>query len=617
MLKEYWSTFRATILSGLLMIVGHFTNQPFLLILAIIVGGFEETIEGLRDSFENKHFNVELLMILSAIGASLIGHYMEGAVLIFIFSLSGALEELTLDRSKREIRSLMELQPTEANKLLPNGQTKLVDVNELEIGDKVIVAVGETIPIDAIIVQGTSSIEEAAITGESLPVEKTNGDSVYGGTLNISSPITIEVNSEISETLIQKIVKMVDDAQNYPSKTARFIDNLEDQYARAVLIGVALVIIIPIVFLKEDFQSAFYRGMILLVVASPCALVASVTPATLSAISNGAKRGILVKGGVHFENMMDAKAVAFDKTGTLTRGVPELTDFYFNIEDEKEVAKAVVAIEQHSTHPLANAITGGLYKAFSLDHMPLAEKVEEVAGYGVVGTYHDISYRVGKREHLDVLDDSLVEKAHQWAAEGKSIVYIQQGDKHVGVMGLIDVLRDDTKEVIKWLNDNDIATIMITGDNQETAENIGNSIGVQRILAQTLPDEKANIIRNLEEEFGTVVMVGDGINDAPALANASIGIAMGGGTDIAMEAADIILVQNDMSSVKYAIELSRRLRKIVMQNIIFSFSVIVLLITATFFDKIRLPIGVVGHEGSTILVILNSLRLLKSNKTNK
>lgn len=614
MLKEYWVTFRATILSGILMLMGHFMNQPFLLILAIIIGGYEETIEGLKDSFENKHFNVELLMILSAIGASLIGHYMEGAVLIFIFSLSGALEELTLDRSKREIRSLMELQPTEATKLLSNGQTEVVEVEQLSVGDRVIVAVGETIPIDAVIVQGTSSIEEAAITGESLPVEKSNGDSVYGGTLNISNPITIEVNSEISETLIQKIVKMVDDAQNYPSKTARFIDNLEDQYARAVLIGVALVIIIPIVFLKEDFQSAFYRGMILLVVASPCALVASVTPATLSAISNGAKKGILVKGGVHFENMMDAKAVAFDKTGTLTRGVPELTDFYIKSENQEEVAKAVIAIEQHSSHPLANAITGGLYKEFSLSDMPMAQNIEEVAGYGVIGTYHDVTYRVGKKEHLTDLDDELVNKAHKWAAEGKSIVYIQKDDKHVGVMGLIDVLRDDTVEVIKWLNENDIATIMITGDNEETAQNIGKSIGVQRILAETLPDEKANIIRELEKEFGTVVMVGDGINDAPALANASIGIAMGGGTDIAMEAADIILVQNDMNSVKYAIELSRRLRKIVMQNIIFSFSVIILLIIATFFDKIRLPIGVVGHEGSTILVILNSLRLLKGNK---
>ena len=260
-------------------------------------------------------------MILSAIGASLIGHYMEGAVLIFIFSLSGNLEEMTLDRSKREIRSLMELQPTEANMLLENGQTKRVHVDDLKIGDRVIVAVGDTIPIDAKIVEGTSSIEEAAITGESLPVEKSHGDQVFGGTLNISHPLTLEVTSDVSETLIHKIVQMVDDAQNFPSKTARFIDNLENKYALGVIVAVALIIIFPILFLNESFQEAFYRGMILLVVASPCALVASVTPATLSAISNGAKRGILVKGGVHFENMMDAKAVAFDKTGTLTRGV--------------------------------------------------------------------------------------------------------------------------------------------------------------------------------------------------------------------------------------------------------------------------------------------------------
>ncbi len=611
---ENLKVFRETIISGILILIGHFTGKPIFLILAIIIGGFDEAKEGLLDSIENKHFNVELLMILSAIGASLIGHYMEGAVLIFIFSLSGNLEDMTLDRSKREIRSLMELQPTEANMLLDNGQTKRVDVDDLKVGDRVIVAVGETIPIDAKIVQGTSSIEEAAITGESLPVEKTVADQVFGGTLNISNPITLEVTSDVSETLIHKIIQMVDDAQNYPSKTARFIDNLENKYALGVIVAVAIVIIFPIVFLNESFQEAFYRGMILLVVASPCALVASVTPATLSAISNGAKRGILVKGGVHFENMMDAKAIAFDKTGTLTRGVPELTDYYFTEEDEKEIAKAVIAIEQHSSHPLASAINKGLYEQFNLKDTPLADNVEEKAGYGVLGTYHDAKYRVGKLEHLSVVDEELVNLAEKWANEGKSIVYIQKDDKHVGVMGLIDVIREDSKDVVAWLNDNGIETIMITGDNDETARNIGEQIGVRRIISEALPDEKAEIIRDLEEEFETVVMVGDGINDAPALANASIGIAMGGGTDIAMEAADVILVQDDMDSVRYAIELSQRLRKIIIQNIVFSLSVIVLLITATFFDKIRLPIGVVGHEGSTILVILNSLRLLRSHR---
>ncbi|CAM3703910.1 heavy metal translocating P-type ATPase [Erysipelothrix urinaevulpis] len=617
MTKQDLMSFKETIMSGILMLMGYFWNQPILLVMAIIVGGYQQTKEGLLDTFENKHLNVELLMILSAIGASLIGYYMEGAVLIFIFSLSGALEELTLDRSKREIRSLMELQPTEATVLLENGESKVVDVNDLKIGDKVIVAVGETIPIDGMIFQGTSSIEEAAITGESLPVEKNPGDTVFGGTLNVSAPLTIDVNSEVSETLIQKIVKMVDDAQNYPSKTARFIDNLEDQYARIVLIVVALVIAIPVLFMGHSFQDAFYRGMILLVVASPCALIASVTPATLSAISNGAKRGILVKGGVHFENMMDAKAVAFDKTGTLTQGIPSLTDYYFNREDLVEISKAIIGIEQYSTHPLASAIVSGLLGTFEINERPSAENIEEKAGHGVAGSYHDVRYKIGKIEYMDHVDDEIVEKAHQWAQEGKSIVYIQQSDQMIGVLGLIDEVREDSKALVQWLNKNKIATIMITGDNEETANNIGTKIGAQRIISKALPDEKATIIRDLEEEFGTVIMMGDGINDAPALANASIGVAMGSGTDIAMEAADVILVQDDISSIRYAIELSKRLRKVVLQNIIFSFSVIALLVFANFFDKINLPIGVVGHEGSTILVILNSLRLLKPLKFDK
>lgn len=614
MTKTDLLSFRETFISGVLMVIGYFTNQPIFLVLAIIIGGFQQTKEGLMDTIENKSLNVELLMILSAIGASLIGYYMEGAILIFIFSLAGALEELTLDHSKREIRSLMELQPTEATLLLDNGESKVVEVSTLEIGDQVIVAVGETLPIDGIIIQGRSSLEEAAITGEAIPLEKAPGDTVFGGTLNISNPLTIEVSSDFSETLIQKIVQMVDDAQNYPSKTARFIDNLEDQYAKAVVIFVALVIIIPIVFMGSKFQPAFYRGMILLVVASPCALVASVTPATLSAISNGAKRGILVKGGVHFENMMDAKAVAFDKTGTLTQGIPSLVNYEFNVENEEEVAKAVIGIEQFSSHPLANAIIDGLNKTFDLKDRPRTANVEEVAGYGVSGSYHDLHYKIGKLEYMDNPDAKIVEKASTWAREGQSIVYIQQGTTMIGVLGLIDKIRPESKAVVNWLNKNNIATIMITGDNHETAQNIGGQMNITKIMSETLPDEKADIIRNLEEEFGTVIMIGDGINDAPALANASIGIAMGSGTDVAIEAADVILVQDDISSVQYAIDLSKRLRKVVMQNIIFSFSVIFILIVANFFDQITLPLGVIGHEGSTILVILNSLRLLRPLK---
>ncbi len=615
MKKTLWSL-KETLICGVLLVTGLVINNQWsdaIYILAIIIGGYNQTKEGIMDTLENKHLNVELLMILSAIGACLIGNALEGAILIFIFSLSGALEELTLDRSQREIQSLMALQPTEATRLKDNGSTEVVAVEDLKIGDKLIVSVGDTIPTDAIIYNGKSSLEEAAITGEALPVEKTVGDAVFGGTMNVTHPLTLEVNSEPGDTLIQKIVRMVEEAQNFPSKTARFIDTLEDYYARVVLVVVFLVILIPILFMGESFDASFYRGMVLLVVASPCALIASVTPATLSAISNGAKRGILVKGGIHFENMMDTKAVAFDKTGTLTQGVPELTDLLI-LSDEKEVAMAVVAIEQYSSHPLANAIVSGLFKKYELEEYPVADNIEEQAGFGISGIYQGSHYKIGKLEYMEDDEQSIVDQALLWSQKGSSIVYIEKDHQLIGVLGLIDVVRPEARALVSWLNNQGIATIMITGDVEETAQFIAKDIGLTRVVAKALPHEKANIINDLEKGYGTVVMVGDGINDAPALANASIGIAMGGGTDIAMEAADIILVKDDITSIQYAIQLSQRLRKIVIQNIVFSMSVIAILVVSNFMNKVSLPLGVVGHEGSTILVILNSLRLLKPIK---
>ena len=597
-----------TVISALLLILGYFLKSDVILALAIIIGGYKQTKEGIMDTIENKNLNVELLMILSAIGASLIGFYLEGAVLIFIFSLSGALEAYTLDQSKREIRALMELQPTSANRLLSNGSVETVAVELLKPKDIILVAVGETIPIDARIIKGKSSIEEAAITGESMPKEKSINDSVFGGTLNISSPLTLEVSTDSSDTLIQKIVRMVEEAQQYPSKTAHFIEKLENKYAWFVLIFVFLVILIPITVWNEPFESAFYRGMILLVVASPCALIASVTPATLAAISNGAKKGILVKGGIHFENLIDIKAVAFDKTGTLTVGLPSLSDIL--IED-KSVLEGVLALENFSSHPLASAIVKGLMSELNLDHYPEADDVQEVPGHGVVGCYLGKSYRVGNADHMTVDLGIHKAEADDLSHKGKSLVYVQVDDEVVGVLGLMDQVRSDAKALVDWLNKEKIDTIMVTGDNEETAKHIAEQIGITRYIAESLPQEKAQLVKDLEEEYGSVIMIGDGINDAPALANASIGIAMGGGTDIAIEAADIILVKDQLSSISQAITLSRRLRRIVIQNIVFSFSVILILVFSNFFNIVNLPLGVVGHEGSTILVILNSLRLLR------
>lgn len=612
MLSMLWDM-KHTVICGVLLVVGSIMNSPAMLILAIVIGGYHQTKEGLLDTINNKHLNVELLMILSAIGACLIGFFQEGAILIFIFSLSGALEEYTLDQSQREIRALMALQPTVAQLMLEDGTTQEVPVTDLSIGDRILVPTGGVIPIDAMILEGHSSIEEAAITGESLPVEKTPGQNVFGGTLNISNPLILNVLSDSSNTLIQKIVKMVEDAQQFPSKTALFIERLEDSYARLILIAVGLAIIIPIAFLGQTFQSAFYKAMILLVVASPCALIASVTPATLSAISNAAKKGILVRGGIHFEKLMDVSAVAFDKTGTLTHGLPSVTDVEVN---EEKYLLAVLALETYSSHPLADAIVKGLRQRLPDGTIPQTSNVKEVAGYGVIGDVEGSTYRVGSLKHMDTDNNPYVEQSKILAGEGKSLVFVQKDDVVIGLIALIDLVRDDAVHLVKWLHTRGIETIMITGDNPETAQNIAGKIGIDRVIASCLPDQKAALIQDLEKEYGTVVMLGDGINDAPALANASVGIAMGGGTDVAIEAADVILVKDDLSNLRFAIELSLKLKTIIKQNIIFSFSVIALLVTFNFLDKVNLPLGVIGHEGSTILVILNSLRLLtlKKNK---
>lgn len=615
-MKQYLSVLKETLICGGLLIVGFLipntTIQNSVFALAIAIGGYHQTVEGVTDTIKNKRLNVELLMILSAIGASLIGNFAEGAILIFIFSLSGSLEDLTLDKSQREIRSLMELQPTDATKVLEDGSMETVAIDDLNVGDLILVRVGETVALDGVIIQGSTSIEEASITGEPIPASKEIGDNVYGGTLNVSHPITIEVTHKADDILIQKIIRMVEEAESHSSNTSQFIDKIEDYYARIVLIVVALVIIIPWIIFKENFNDAFYRGMVLLVVASPCALIASVTPATLSAISNGAKKGILVKGGLYFENLMDTKAIAFDKTGTLTQGQPKLTDFYLKDGNNDSIA-IIVGLEEHSSHPLAKAVVDGLRSQYN-EHASrkiTLSNIEEKAGFGVEGTVDGVHYKVGKLEYMTTQDSIINQEAAIMVQRGDTLVYIQKDDEIIGVMGLVDIIREDAKELISWLNSQKIETIMITGDTEETAQIIANQLGITRIIARCLPEQKAEIVQDLKKEYTHVMMVGDGINDAPALANASIGVAMSSGTDIAIETADIILVKDSLLNLQYAIELSRKLRTIIKQNIIFAMAVIFVLVTANFMNIVNLPLGVVGHEGSTILVILNSIRLLK------
>ena len=607
----------ATILCGVLMLIGFIVDKnnmgfaPIIYIIGMIIGGFSQTKEGIEDTIENKHLSVDLLMALAAIGACTIQFYFEGIMLTFIFSLSGSLEEYTTSKSKKEIENLMAIQPENAFLLMSDNTTKEVPVAELKIGDKLLVPKGASVPIDGELLSDHSSIDEAAITGESIPVEKRENDVLFAGTINVGNAISMVVTKEAKDTLFSKIIQLVDEAQNTPSKTSSFLDRFENVYVKAILVIVPLMIFIPYFFLDWSWSESFYRGMVLLVVASPCALVASATPATLAAISNGAKNGVLFKGGVFLESLSDLKAITFDKTGTLTKGIPVVTDEIFIEDTSADAITALVTIEKNSTHPLANAIV----RFYQDSHISINASliVAEITGSGMQAIENDIIWKVGNSDFVtdSQISDSIKEQTLQLQHEGKTVIYLSKNNHIVAFFGLLDVPKPEAIECVNYFKQQGIITTMLTGDHHQTANAVAKIVGVDNVIADCLPEDKTNFIKNQKETVGTNAMIGDGINDAPALANATIGVAMGQGTDIAIDVADIVLMQNDLNKLAMSHKLSLKLKKIVTQNIIFSVSVIILLIISNFLQVINLPLGVVGHEGSTILVILNGLRMLK------
>lgn len=607
----------STILCLIFMVIGFILEKSGILfyqisfLLSILFGGFKQTKEGLHDTIENKHLNVDLLMALAAIGACIIGNWFEGAMLTFIFCLSGALEEYTTNKSKKEISSLMNLQPETALLLKEQGKTIEVAVTELQIGDALLVPKGSRIPIDGILAKGTSTIDEAAISGESIPVEKKCNDPLFGGTINLGEAITMTVNKTSENTLFAKIIRLVDEAQNTPSQTASFIEKLENIYVKIVLIAIPMMILIPYLFLGWSWSESFYRGMVLLVVASPCALVASATPATLAAISNGARNGVLFKGGIYLENLASIKVIAFDKTGTLTRGAPVVTDSVF-LDNKEEGLNILLAMERQSTHPLAQAIIARFDNETTALHDQIT--VKNIIGFGMETTLNSTTWRVGKSTFNEQtnINKKLQDAINQLQEEGKTVICLFQDQKIIAYFGLLDVPKPEAKKVIHYFKQSGVHTTMITGDHEKTALAVATELEVDEIHANCLPEEKAILIKEQKNVYGVNAMVGDGINDAPALANAAIGVAMGEGTDIAMDVADMVLMQNDLEKLQMSHLLSKKLKRIVTQNIAFSAGIIILLVLSNFFQIINLPLGVIGHEGSTILVILNGLRMLKT-----
>lgn len=609
----------SALLSGVLILIGWSlsksdlsTASAIFYLLAFCIGGFAKAKEGIQETIKEKELNVEMLMVFAAIGSAVIGYWAEGAILIFIFAVSGALETYTLNKSQKEISSLMGMQPEQAL-LIKNGKETLVHVSELTIGDHILVKPGERIPSDGIVIRGRSAIDEAMITGESIPVTKELHDEVFAGTVNMNGSLTVEVTKLSTETLFQKILQLVQSAQSEKSPSQLFIEKFEGTYVKIVLLVVGLMMFLPHYLLDWDWTTTFYRAMVLLVVASPCALVASIMPATLSAISNGARSGILFKGGVHLENLSHMKAIAFDKTGTLTKGKPEVTDIYVREDIQKEsLLHLVASIENQSNHPLAQAIVS--YTKQTID-APLRQPddLEDVAGWGIKAVMDGHQWLIGKAEFVGkeqalAFEDGAAEKL---AANGKTMVYVKDKNGIAALIALKDIVREETKAAIEALRKEGIHTIMLTGDSETTAKAIAQEAHIDGYIAECLPEGKVKELKNLMKQYGSVAMVGDGINDAPALATANVGIAMGEGTDVALETADVVLMKNDLPRIAEAIRLSKRMNRIIKQNVFFSIIVIMGLVASNFLQILDLPYGVIGHEGSTILVILNSLRLLK------
>lgn len=601
-------------------IVGYLLESSYpmysniLFIVTVGIAGYHVIFEGLGNTIQNtkkeKRFspNVHLLMTLAAIGAIFIGNYEEAAMLIVIFAGAHFLEEYVDEKSRKEITNLLNLNPTQARLVLEDNTTKIVPIDKVEVGDKLQVLNGDQVPTDGIILSGTTFIDESSINGESVPKEKTIGDEVFGSTINGEGTLVMQVTKEPGDTVFAKILGLVNASQNSLTKTATLLQRLEPKYVTLVLVLFPVVLLASRFIFGWSWEISLYRSMVYLIAVSPCALAASAIPATLATISNLSKRGVLVKGGAYLSHLSNIKAIAFDKTGTLTNGVPVVTDYIFE-EDESELIRVVVSMEKQSNHPLARAIVNKFP-----DVEPIELEVENKIGIGLVTAYLGTEYRIAKVTAFSSASDALTKQVEFLAKEGKTVVYVARNSKVVGLLAFMDIPNASAKGAVEYFKKQRIHTMMITGDSYLTGEAVGKIVGIDEVRANVMPEDKAQIIKSQKEKYGNVAMLGDGVNDAPALVLADVGIAMGNGTDVAMDVADMILMKNDLSKLSYAHKLSKKMLKITYQNIIFAMFVVVVLVILNFLGKMDITFGVILHEGSTLAVIVNSLRMLKEIK---
>lgn len=583
--------------------------------LASLTAGYHVVVlEGIGETIENtkrqKRFtpNSHVLTGLAALGASFLGNFGEGTLLILIFSGAHFLEEYAEGRSKREITKLLEMNPTTARRIMPDGKTEIVDVSALKVGDRLQVLNGDQVPIDGLILSGNTAIDESAINGESIPKEKAEGDMVFGSTINGTGTFTMQVTKENKDTVFAKILQLVSQNQSNQTRAASIIQRLEPRYVNFVLLVIPLVVVLAPLLFDWTWPQSVYRGLVLLVAASPCALAAATVSVTLSATSNLAKKGVLSKGSSYLSQLANIKAIAFDKTGTLTRGKPKVTNYYFaDSVNEEELVDVIVALEKESNHPLASAI---LEKFEAKNKLAIA--VTNQIGKGLTGDYQGKSYRIGKPTSFTDVDDTFAQRNAEWASHGQTVVYVAENEKVIGLIALMDVPSEHAGTTIDYFKKQGIHTTLITGDSEMTGKAVAEQLGVDEVIANVMPEDKSRIIDEQKAKHGLVAMVGDGVNDAPALVNADIGIAMGDGTDVAVDVSDLVLMQSNLAKLVQAHRVSKKMNKVVWQNIYFSMAVVVFLVTVSLLGLTDIAISVIVHEGSTIVVILNGLRLLRA-----
>ncbi|MDB5342906.1 MAG: heavy metal translocating P-type ATPase [Schlesneria sp.] len=597
-------------------VTGSNNYEPWYVLLAyaisFIAGGGRTLWEALSDLIHGE-VNIDLLMILAAVGAAMLGDWPEGAVLLFLFSLSHALEHIIMGRTRGAITALMKLTPDEAT-VIRQGQQQTIPVGQLVVGDRIVVRPSERIPADGVVLEGHTVVDQSPMTGESIPVERQVGDPVLAGTMNQHGAIEVEVSRIASETTLARMINMVESAQSERAVSQQFTEWFGQKYTWIVLVGTAAVYLIGAYVLGDSVRNSFHRAMTALVAASPCAVVISIPSAILSAIASAARGGVLFKGGSHLEQTALLEAMAFDKTGTLTIGQPQLNGIYTAAGvSETELLTIAAGLESLSEHPLARAVTeAARVRGIAI---PDADDVEAVIGHGVFGLINGQRRWVGKLSwFVDTgtpCDPGLSQQAVGLQVIGNTLIGVADEHRVLGILAVSDTLRPTAALAIQELRAMGMKSLtMLSGDHQSVVTHIASQLGMEG-EGQLLPDEKLQRLAIIKKEIGPVGMIGDGINDAPSLAGASVGFSLGGaGTDVALETADIVLMADDLRRLPYAIALARKSQQIVRQNLILAFGMMGTLLVLTFVMVLPLPVAVLGHEGSTVIVILNGLRML-------